>query len=869
MYQQTGIEAVNNVANLTDAFKAGGSIHHYTIKGNCTGSTLPGGHCANLHDARPATPVDDASTYWLVWVCGVVSSSNACNGANVTDIWLYNQVDTIVGNREFLARPSALSQLTSVVPPAAQTNLINSALFAFGDTLGAATNNCVATNLTTCDWPAPLPADVQNIVNSIQLNMAFTDTRPEDAYYGTQRILATPADTAAPWTKLGYGPGPVGTAIISGLTGATATPVAFGLPGMNDPITGNPVPTTIQVFPVGEEAIVFITNRTNAAGLGTVSGVVPTYSNVIDNGPLGSGFGTPSPIGELFGGGASGYPCDGTNPAFGSHPSNTFAVNPILREPLSGTMNTTEFTAFRTFGGSLVTNGSNSVGHGSTNPGTSQEANVAASGTPINPLGGGPAFPGPGTPCAVGAGKRWHSVGTGEEVGNGVKAIQDSIGYTFFSYGNVSTIGQSASYGYLTLDGVDPIFASYAGGDPGQPATTAGTIQGTLPKCDVTKGNGAGGCTVNAVWTGGKSWPHLRDGTYRAWSILRAICDTATPNCDQFNSTTGTGDKFGVVALIEAVQDDIHNSGAQSVADFLPLSLDGSFPAGAESIWGDANFARSHYAFTSIGAGLPSDYPATHTSPSFNLVGEVTPAGATPALTENAAQSNGTFSVPISTGAGFFLGGSYTGHYFSLEQGGDAGGCIINAGQSGDLLTLTAVQPINNASGTPNVNHVKWFFTNDSGPNSVTEPNAAAATFGPDSPGAGGPWGWCGGGGRNGLYCNQSNTGPSNPATVPPAPQCGAVGFNGDAANPFGYTCNPAKLTDTASTPGAGESITVTGITTASYTDFNGTFHISKFVSPGVIKTNISNSPVVYPAGLAKKTVNAGAQASVSNGCVQ
>src|SRR6202043_2489266 len=111
---------------------------------------------------------------------------------------------------------------------------------------------------------------------------------------------------------------------------------------------------------------------------------------------------------------------------------------------------------------------------------------------------------------------------TGEEV----KSVQnsghnfsiDGIGYTFFSYGNVSSIANNPAYGYITLNNVDPIFASYgpqsstgAGYDTGQPAS-AGTLPAaaTLPASCGT----AFPCAENQIWTGGLSFPNLRNGTY-------------------------------------------------------------------------------------------------------------------------------------------------------------------------------------------------------------------------------------------------------------------------------------------------------------------------------------------------------------------
>jgi hypothetical protein len=158
-------------------------------------------------------------------------------------------------------------------------------------------------------------------------------------------------------------------------------------------------------------------------------------------------------------------------------------------------MNTTEYTVFRypAFNG------------------VSQETGVAAS----NPLA---------KSCSSG-GKRFRAIGTGEEVksvqNSGANNGTDGIGYTFFSYGNVSSIANSASYGYLTLNGVDPIFHKYGTTiDPGQPS-----IAGALPSSANLPATCAGGfpCPENKIWSGNLSFPNLRNGSYRAWSVLRIV----------------------------------------------------------------------------------------------------------------------------------------------------------------------------------------------------------------------------------------------------------------------------------------------------------------------------------------------------------
>ncbi len=667
MFQQFAISVVNDIAPTVGG--VAGTIHHFTIKGSCGDSLLAGLPCVGIKDTRNnAIPVETA-TYWVAWVC----ADNPCTGADATDVWFYDQVDSTVGVRTYLAGAQSWVAGNTQTGGDAAGNLINAKLFAYGDPTGA----CGGGNLT-CD-AASIPADVYAAINKAVLNTGMTDIRPEDAQFATKRANST--STLSPWTGLGYGGGPntlIGASIQSSFSSTFATPVAFGLPGSNDPFTNNPVPNTIKVFPVGEEPILFIANRSNANGLGYAVGGVPFYNNVVDNASTSPASYAPSPIGQLFGG----VTCSGSSPAFGLGgavpPAGDFAVNPILREALSGTMNTTEFSSFRTFGGNLHNVGGSEVSNSNVQVSTSQEANLVttAGNAPVNPLGGGPAANPPGTPCVMfggsGLGSRYRAVGTGEEVGKpggtGVGLKADSIGYTFFSFANVSNLGNSPNYGYLTLDGVDPIFANYAGGDPGEPGN------GKLPTCSVLNNGGPGGCEKGDVWTAGNYFPHLQDGTYRAWSLLRAICDTAAAHCLKSSDAAGTE------AIIAAAQDDIHNSSASSVADFLPFSDDGSFgPTGTN--FGDARFIRSHYAFNSAIGGGSDKYPFTHTTPSFSIL----PAGL------NADQANGVGGDP--------------------EAGGDAGGCIVNAFTASGVPTTQIFTPtlelVNANGGTK----TKIFYT--------------------------------------------------------------------------------------------------------------------------------------------------------------
>ena len=150
--------------------------------------------------------------------------------------------------------------------------------------------------------------------------------------------------------------------------------------------------------------------------------------------------------------------------------------------------------------------------------------------------------------CITEPGTRKRGIGTGEVVGSsgsgGVLNTIDSIAYTFFSYGNVKALSNSNDYGYVTLNNIDPIFASYGaqsstgnGFDPGQPpnASNPTALPGTLPNA-VNTPCGAFPCAENKIWAGGLSFPNLRNGTYPAWSIVRLVSSgTALANAKTFS----------------------------------------------------------------------------------------------------------------------------------------------------------------------------------------------------------------------------------------------------------------------------------------------------------------------------------------------
>jgi len=634
-WQGIGIAASNDLAPLANtAHNAGGSIHHWTYKSAC-----PGSACITvLHDPRTNPNVgaipNEPSNLWIVWTCPPAG----CNGSNAVDIWADHSVDSTVAIRAFLSRPngcgspcdtSAVESLVTndVEGPNtayAGVNAISPSLFTSGvASWGAGDTSCGTA--TTCDDEF-VPADVWTAISGaagVAINAGLTEIRPEDGKAAIKRSNGPASNNVS----LGYGTVGsqlIGTPIQSSFSvpAVTANPVEFGLPGLPDPFNSVVVPTTITVIPVGQEAEIFIVNRSNASGLGApdaTTGAPYAFTDLEDGqGPVAGTTANPNPLSALF----SGYDCSGENATFyddavppndslGAAGVGNFPTVNVQREPLSGTMNAVEWSVFRTKNAGLAVGAPYPINGvyahiANTGNGPTQEYNLNPSNAGNNPLNTG---------CELVngvQGTRRRAIGTAEEVNTGVKGTKDSIGYTAFSFGNVSKIAKLASYGYLTLDGVDPIFASYNSGAPGQPGN------GELPAC--TPPN----CNTNAIWgAGNPSFPNLRNGTYRAWTVLRGLCDTALPTCET--------DPYGTAALISNLQADISNpTSAEAVADFVPI--------------GQVQYVHAHYNI------VPG---AEHADP-FAYYFDQPPVGTAGTLTLDVASS--------APGA---------------EQGGDAGGCTL------------------------------------------------------------------------------------------------------------------------------------------------------------------------------------------------
>jgi len=323
-----------------------------------------------------------------------------------------------------------------------------------------------------------LPADVAldagvfGALNGQAFNAAPSDIRPEDCKFGTTRAL-----TALGPTGLGYGPGPIGMSILSAFSSASSQVVDFNISG-TDPITSQTVPpfTTANV---GAQVVVIVVNTsdTSSGGFGTAA-----FNNV-DRFVLAKvQDGTLTRTRDLIP--SSGLPSIG--------------IQVLNREPLSGTFNTEEFSVPR-----------------NKEINTTQELNVNPAVAGGNPLD---------LTASDGSGStRKRVIGTGEMLTE-LGAVSDSLGYTFWSFGNGAKVATTAKY--LTVDGVDPLQASYTGG--------------AMPSC-----------TPPCV--GALTYPNVINGSYPIWNVLRVI--------------TGVPEPAGVASLISAAQTQV-----TKIPDFVPIA---------------------------------------------------------------------------------------------------------------------------------------------------------------------------------------------------------------------------------------------------------------------------------------------------------
>jgi ABC-type phosphate transport system substrate-binding protein len=575
------------------------------------------------------------------------------NATTPESVCVYLSVDSVVGQRLFFAQNTTSSNSTGVQNGFISLNAAAKSTVGGGKISGITdTATCDGTNENpgTGSSPCFLPAAVYSVVNSANFNVAFTDIRPEDGVFATARAECAPANPASAGgisTCLGYKPGlyaggaypavlssfnstsianvvPYGipTSAISGSAGAGTYSFGSATYGIGvDPI--NPSLSVPQVYTIGigADPVLVIVNTADTA-LSTVTNVNSHALSQIYSGYAAF-------TGDLNGGTGKGN-----------------ALNVIQREPTSGTYNTFEFQAIRDRDALY---------------GNSQELSLPIPSTSNFNCFTPPASPTYALPTVVcdnplfqfgftgsaSSGTRTRAIGTGEMV-SAVSGNTDAIGYAFWG---LPSFVKKTAIKYLTLDGVDPLYANYPTG-------------GLFP----SSCTGVGTSSLSCTYSGG-TWPiptftNINNGGYRVWSILRAVRDVNAP---AYQQTTLTG-TISVDGLIQAAQDQAFQSSSHAarIPDFVPYLVcnSGSTPAtcAASAYTFNLPVFRSHSGqvqnFPSNGILLN---PATATSnPGVSAL---------TGLVESGGEVNGAV-VPVQTAVDYinYGGNSFEAQYFNIQQ---------------------------------------------------------------------------------------------------------------------------------------------------------------------------------------------------------
>ena len=497
--------------------------------------------------ALPITIVDprgsvvaEPANIWIAW------DNNAQNGvAGQGVVCYFASVDSIVGVRAYFAH--ATVSLAAGLVGTAGANLVP----------------LIGTDGT-------LPQSIYNIVNNSLLTAANTDIRPEDAKFATMRTLTTLGAqvTGRAVTGLGYHGtgGGIGTAIKSSQSATVANPVDFSMVnGDPDPIVGATNPWREYIdLPIGAAPVMVVVNVSNVAtghlGDGTITNINRFILAKVLEGKI-------THIRDL---GYTATPVENNPPTY-NYPPTTPPDEPLhvfIREPLSGTYNTMEFSIPNSLEIDATTFTVGQV--------NGQETGVTPSNTGCTV-----------TPCTVESGNPlWHigpngytrgrAIGTGEMV-TAVNGTADGIGYAFWGLGNFQG---KTNLKYLTVDGVDPLYSG--------PASNPGGV-GVLPGCTLTGGL-ATSCPVIP-------FPNIINGTYPIWSKYRMLYDPTVSSTIASaitlyaqNASNPAGSALGVIGdmLPAYAMQVFHSHYAQVVEDSgVAIGPNNGFKTGVPETGGD------------------------------------------------------------------------------------------------------------------------------------------------------------------------------------------------------------------------------------------------------------------------------------------
>lgn len=460
---------------------------------------------AELVDPRSGSILPEKGNIWIVWDN---NAANEVSGAGV--VCYYIAIDSVVGNRTYFANAT----VTMLVP---------------AGTADAGIVPYLPNNGTT------LPTNIYNIVNGSAINVCHTDIRPEDAKFATIRALTSPAGTRIlrdHYTGLGYGttapPGTgsaaIGTPVYSsqgsgacpGAGCSQANVVDFTINGP-DPVTLANVVRPYTVLSVGASPVLVIVNTSN-----TGNGHTGYYSNINRYALANFLTGAYVHIRQMSNNETT------TDALGGTITDNDNPIHVFQREPISGTFNTMEFCIplagelYGTYGGPVTIGQETGVNPANTNCTT--------------------------TPCSVASGNPWwyiaangatrgRVIGTGQMIST-INSTADSLGYAFWGFSNFNA---ETNTKYLTVDGIDPLYAS--------PSANPGGV-GALPQCT----GGTLPCPI-------LPFTNVANGGYPIWSVLRIVYDPT------YNTT------YAPSALIAgAMVNYAQHAAIYTLSDFVPAT---------------------------------------------------------------------------------------------------------------------------------------------------------------------------------------------------------------------------------------------------------------------------------------------------------
>jgi hypothetical protein len=398
---------------------------------SCAWSTGTNGQVVAT-DTSTGSSLTDTGSAWVVWV---PTTGNTCasNAAPAT-VYGYLQTDSVVGNRCLFNAQAAGGPFCSI---------------SYANATGSPAGKIEGSNEVS------LPSAVGAVLTGHIVNAAGTDIRPEDAEFAITRALTPCGSTTtgsggsiAPYLGLGYTNGEL---IHSHFSSSTFNVIDFTLP------------SKFYVQPVGIDPVVVTVNSTDAAQVGFNDTYITNISKAALAGYLDGSIGTTAAIMPV------GY---------------TYTAKPttvIVREPLSGTYNTMEYSVPNT----VALGTSQDVGENQ----LASQQNCSGTVVGSNPMA---------IENTTAGSWRYRAIGTGQELAE-TFATNDALGYSFWGVSNFAAAPSTAKY--LIVDGVDPIKSTY----------TNGVIPTTSAEL----------ATVN--------FAHLNDGTYPIWSLIRIVTvDTTT-----------------------------------------------------------------------------------------------------------------------------------------------------------------------------------------------------------------------------------------------------------------------------------------------------------------------------------------------------